>query len=520
MKRTISLLLAAALCLAVISGCSSKKDAPKTERESVVLAETSEWWGNDTTLLDGSSFCQALVAEPLVTIDEEGNMHPCIASAVSVSDDGLTITLTIPTGMKFASGEELLPEDVAASLNRFKKVSPFSANLDPVESIEVDGQDVILHLSEFTSDISVNLAGSFITVQDKDVLDVSSDDDLLWGAQPYGMYYLVDYVQGSHVELKRNPYFFTNNPFVENKGPAKIENVTVRFISEEFSLVNALNVGDVQAAFSLTADGLTQLTRDDAEVIQRSSIPQVEYLEFNLSSPILSDPKVREALALAVDRDILVEANNGIVVPTWSIVTEKVTNHNADFAAYYKETYGTNIVRAKELLAEAGWSDSDGDGYLDKDGEKLSLRIVGNDGALENKTIQSLQIQYKEIGVDLVIEMYANYYHYDVIFERDYDIGLEHWGWSEPILTLNMILTDTQNLADCGQEEDYFDAVALASHTIDSDERTAMIYDIEKILSDNIITVPLFSAESIFVFAGVSGIDIIGNGSIYFNDME
>ena len=42
-----------------------QKDAPKTERESVVLAETSEWWGNDTTLLDGSSFCQALVAEPV-----------------------------------------------------------------------------------------------------------------------------------------------------------------------------------------------------------------------------------------------------------------------------------------------------------------------------------------------------------------------------------------------------------------------------------------------------------------------
>ena len=84
-----------------------------------------------------------------------------------------------------------------------------------------------------------HLAGSFVTVQDKDVLDASTDDDLLWGAQPYGMYYLTDYVPGSHVELARNPYYITHNPNVSNKGAAQVEKVTVRFISEELSMANA-----------------------------------------------------------------------------------------------------------------------------------------------------------------------------------------------------------------------------------------------------------------------------------------
>lgn len=70
--------------------------------------------------------------------------------------------------MKYASGEEVLPEDVVASLTRFKKVSPFTTNLDPLESMDIDGDNVILHLSEYTSDIAVTLAGSFVTVQDKD----------------------------------------------------------------------------------------------------------------------------------------------------------------------------------------------------------------------------------------------------------------------------------------------------------------------------------------------------------------
>lgn len=523
MKKIIALLLAVTMLLATLTACSGsgKTDAVEAAaRDSVTIAEGNEWWGNDVTLLDGSNFTQSLVADPLVTIDENGAMQPCIASAVTVSEDGKTITLTIPEGLKFASGEELLPEDVVASLTRFKEVSPFSTNLDPLVDMAIDGQNVILTLSEFTSDIAVTLSGSFVTVQDKDVLDVSTDDDLLWGAQPYGLYYLSDYVSGSHVVLTRNPGYSTCNPYVENKGPANIETVTVRFITEEFSMANALNVDDIQAIFDISADGYSQITREDIETINTVSIPNIDYLEFNISSDKLTDPLVREALAIAVDRDILVTDNSGLVIPAWSIVTDKVTNHNADFAAYYEETYATDVEHAKELLKEAGWTDTDGDGYVDKDGEKLSLLIVGNDAATENNTVQSLQIQYKEIGVELRIEMYSNYYHYDVIYEGNYDIGLEHFGWSEPILLLNMLMSDPANLVACDQESAYYDAIAAASHTVDSDERTAMIYDIEKILSDNMITVPLYTGVSTFVFAGVSGIDIVGNGSIYFNDMQ
>lgn len=521
MKKYLAIFVAAIMLACLFAGCMGGGNGASAGRETLVIGEANQWWGLDTTLLDGSNFTQGLVADPLVVLDENGNMQPCIASAVQTSEDGKTITLTIPKGMKYASGEEVLPEDVVASLTRFKKVSPFTTNLDPLESMDIDGDNVILHLSEYTSDIAVTLAGSFVTVQDKDVLDSSTDDELLWGAQPYGMYYLTDYVDGSHVELTRNPGYITHNPNVENKGPAHVEKVTVRFISEEFSMANAFNVNDIQAIFDISADGLTQITRDDINVVRKSSIPAVDYLEYNISSPMLTDPKVREALAIAVDRDILVDANKDMVIPAWSINTEKVINHSAEFAKHYKETYGTNIEKAKQLLAEAGWADTDGNGYLDKDGQELKLKIVANDGATEKNTVQSLQIQYKAIGVNLEIEMYTNYYHYDVIYEGKYDIGLEHWGWSEPILTLNMVFTDPQNLIACGANDEYYDIVARASHTPDSDARTKLVYDAEKIISDNVLLVPLYTAENNFVFASdVTGIEIVGNGAVFFNDMK
>ncbi len=135
--------------------------------------------------------------------------------------------------------------------------------------------------------------------------------------------------------------------------------------------------------------------------------------------------------------------------------------------------------------------------------------------------MQSLQIQYKEIGVHLEIEMFSNYYHYDVIFEGNYDIGLEHFGWPEPILLMNMITTDLENLKTCGQEDAYYALIAEASHTSDNDKRTKIIYDAEKILADNMITVPLYTGMNTYVFAdGVTGIDIRGNGAIFFNDLK
>lgn len=522
MKKTLVLLLSLLMLAGILVGCGqkAKSDVPAA-RDSLVLAEANEWWGLDVTLLDGSNFAQGLVGDPLVVLDENGNMQPCISSEVLVSEDGKTITLTIPEGMYYGSGEQVEPEDVVASLTRFKEVSPFSTNLAPLDTMEIDGRNVILHLSEYTSDIAVSLSGSFVTVQDKDVLDASTDDDLLWGAQPYGMYYMSDYVSGSHVVLTRNPGYLTHNPYVENKGPALVETVTVRFISEEFSMANAMNVDDIQVIFDISADGFSQITRTDIETIETVSNPNIDYLEFNLASEKLADPLVREALAIAVNRQTLVDINSNLVIPAYSIVTDKVINHSAEFAKYYKTNYDTDVERAKGLLAEAGWADSDGNGYLDKNGEDLKLKIVGNDAATENKTVQSLQIQYKEIGVNLEIEMYTNYYHYDEIATGNYDIGLEHFGWQEPILLLNMLLTDPNNLVACGQESAYYDLIAQASHTPDSDERTKIIYDVEKILSDNLITVPLYTAKTTFVFAGgAKGIQIVGNGAIYFNDMQ
>lgn len=88
MKRYLAILVAAMMMVCLLAGCAGGDKATGGEKETLIIGEAGQWWGLDTTLLDGSNFTQGLVADPLVVLDENGNMQPCIASAVAVSDDG------------------------------------------------------------------------------------------------------------------------------------------------------------------------------------------------------------------------------------------------------------------------------------------------------------------------------------------------------------------------------------------------------------------------------------------------
>ena len=352
------------------------------------------------------------------------------------------------------------------------------------------------------------------------MLDSTSDDDLLWGAQPYGPYHLVDYVEGSHVVLERNDKYWTNNPNVKNKGPLKYEKITVRFIPEEFTMANALNIDDIQGTYNLSQDGVAQLTRDDVDVKTFVNIPNINYLEFNCHDGILVDRDVREAIALLCDRDTIKEDNNGMVIPAYSIITNGTPNKSDSFESWFKSNFNTNVEAAKAKLAEAGWADTDGDNYLDKDGQMLELLIVANDDVIENNTCQSLQNQFKAAGVKLNIETYADYGHYDVIAEGNYDLGLEHFGWQEPVLLLYYTLSDTTNFDVFGIADEYYENVTKIQHTVDYDARTDFVEIAEHYLADNWITCPLYTDMCTMVFTpATEGIIFQPSGMVYHNDM-
>ncbi len=516
-KKLLSLLLAAVLLL-VSCGGGGQESAPveEAEEKEIVLGEFGEWWGLDTSQLDGSSSTQRLVADPIVLIDDDGTLIPNMASEVEMSEDGKTIRLHFPEGMKYADGRDLTPEDVVASLERGKTSGPFGTDLQPIVKMEVKDRDVFLYLEEYTCNIANTLTSSFVTVMHKDDT-LKTNDELLWDCMPYGMYSLDEYVEGSHVVLKRNPHYITHNPRAENKGPGAFEKITVRFFKEEFSLINAFNVGDIQYASGLSIDSSAQATGDF--ILENSvMVPNIHYIELNQSDPILSDINIRKAIGLIIDRADVVDANKDAVIEAYSVVTENVLNYSENFDNYYRETYANDVEQAKQLLADAGWVDTDNDGFLDKDGQKLTLQFLGAAQPTDERTAQALQLQFKEVGIDLTLELIDPNYRYEKIERGEYQIGMEQFGTEDPVLLLSWLFTNPNNLK---AQDAYFDAVYSTSHVLDYDKRTEGFEVAQRMLVDECVIIPMYTVKAIVAWKGDLNVPArLKSGILIWNDLR
>lgn len=304
MKRILSIALAVLMLFNIVSVAGAENEN-EVLRDSLVMVDNGEWWGADVTQLDGTAATQGLIGDPLCSIDHDGNLQPYVCSEVQVSEDLLTITCTIPEGMYYFSGEQVEPEDVVASILRIQEVCPLAASFNSIANVYAEGRDVIIELDHYASDLYGALSSSFMTIMDKDVLDVTSDDDLYWDCHPYGMYDMKEHVSGAYVVLQRNPGYKTFNPFVENKGAALVEEITVRFIGEEFTTAQEFNAGNVQYITSMSPDGMAQITAENAVKENLLHNPNVYYIEMKLDDEVIGNETLRQAIALAINREEL-----------------------------------------------------------------------------------------------------------------------------------------------------------------------------------------------------------------------
>ncbi len=525
MKRIFSLILAVVMLLTISAFASAEDEAIL---DSMVVAEqSSEWWGADVTQLDGTSYFQSLMGEPLCVKDAEGNLLPNICSEVSVSDDYLTITVTIPEGMYFYNGEQVEPEDVIASLKRIQEISPFSANYAAFVGFEEDGRNVILTLDHYSTDAYNALTESFMTVLDKDEIESKTDEELYWDCHPYGMYYLKDYVAGAYVVLERNPGFKCYNPFVENQGPALIQEVTVRFIQEEFTLAQEFNAGNIQYIAGLSAEGVAQLDQNKAVVDLKLTNPNVNYIEMKLDDDVIGDEVLRKAIALAINREELCELYNGIPIPAYSFATSSVINYNAQAAEEYKAEFCNDVEKANALLDEAGYVDSDGDGIREKDGMPLMIKFVYGQTPFDTIISQGLQIQLLEnIGIYLDLNEQEDNFHYESLANGDFQMGMSRFNTPDPVMLFQWVLCyfpSFDYLGDygCDGEEAYMALCDDMAQTADPEARTAMVYDLEKIVCDSVLVIPVFTNRNNIVYAqGVTPGIYLGDGQVFFNDLH
>ena len=425
MKRMISLLLAAAMTAALLGGCQSGRAEEQNvteqngeERTSVVIAmgPTSEpeagfdpayGWGA------GEHVHEPLIQSTLTVTNTDLTIGYDLATGYSVSEDGLTWTVTIRDDVSFTDGEPLTAEDVAFTYNTVKEASSVNdfTMLDSAEA--VDDTTVVFHMNRPFSIWPYTMAVVGIVPE-------HAYDSETYGADPIGSgrYILKQWDRGQQVILEANPDYYGEAP--------KMQRVTILFMEEDAAFL-AAQAGEVDAAY-------TSATYSDQSIdgFHLDSYASVDNRGFNLpavpsgtdeegrtvGNELTSDVLVRRAINIGVDRQEMIDnVLNGYGTPAYSICDQMPWYNEASEVEYDPEA-------AAELLDEAGWTVGD-DGIREKDGVKAELNLLYATGdSVRQALAADFADQLGELGISCTIE--------GVGWDTAYDRALSEpliWGW-------------------------------------------------------------------------------------------
>ncbi|MDR2657012.1 MAG: ABC transporter substrate-binding protein [Oscillospiraceae bacterium] len=527
-RKPFALMLCLALVCTLFAGMSLA--AAESEPRTITLYGT-EWEGTDLFHISGWYTSQGLVQDTFFTQGAEDvtEILPMICSDFSYSDDGLTLRLTFPEGMKFADGSDVGPEDFKASIEYGLEDQDGDGEPDSdwgyaytnIIDIQVDGRDAVCTLSEFRADLEYFLVQPFIGLIPSEQIESLSRDELLWKALPYGQYYMDEYVPGSHVTLKPNPYYYTLNPLVENKGVGKLDYITVKFTeTESFTLTQMLKEGDLDLIYEIDMEMYRELEGDPNIAVKETTYPSLEFIEFNKDSRGLDEYNVRKAIALTLNRDEFVFMCDGLAIAEYAMAMPTMLSFNQRHYDWVKENLSNDIEQAKSLLAESGWVDTNNDGFVDKDGQNLQFSFMARSTGSSVTVAQEMQLELKEIGIDMQIETLDWNYRYEKITTDDYDAGIQGLSWGEPFLILNYAHYDPDNLV--GDElAEYQALVDDAVHEIDEELRAEKVGIAEDYLMKDLSILPIYSDVGYTAYrSDLKGLIITPVANFYFNDVE
>ena len=443
MKRYLTCLLAAAIC-AGLTACGGASDhtASTSTRDSVVIAIGSEPETLDPTQGWGHGN-SPIVQSVLVRYDAKLSIKNDLAIDYHLSEDGLVWTFTIRNDAYFTDGQRLTAEDVAFTLET-AKASMGSVDLSYMESaVARDDVTVVITLTKPTS-IFLNTLASIGIVPEHAYGEG-------YGRNPIGSgpYKLVEWRPQEQLMLTANENYYGE--------PPAIKNVTIVFMSEDAALA-AVQAGQVDVAYSSATLGTTAVEGYHIEAITSADnrgftlpmLPDEGRLTSSgapIGNAVTSHVEVRKAIAYAIDRQQIADVVlNGFGRPAYS-ENDAMPWNNPETAIETDRAY------AKQLLADAGWADEDGDGIVERDGLKAEFSCIYPSGdSVRQAVAMAAAEQVRDIGIQINMEGTS----WDDITHRMFsEAVMMGWGSSIPNETYYLYRSEGALLDDFYNPEGY-----------------------------------------------------------------
>lgn len=381
---------------------------------------------------------------------------PSLAESWEISEDGLTYTFKLRQGVKFHNGRDLVAGDVKYSYERImadETASPSQSDLDAVASIETpDDATVVITLTGADSSFLAKIMGSSFGIVPQE--EVEANGDLMNVMIGTGPFKFVEYVPNSMLTVEKNEDYW-------EEGLPYLDGIEFQVVPDNTARTTALTSGTVDFIEYAPAQDLPIFEGDATVVVAGDQNTNIRFVAFNTTKEPFNDPKVRQAISMAVDRGPIIDAAIfGAGQPT------NILFPATYWAGYESEIPAPDIEGAKALLAEAGYPD----------GFKTELHSWSQYAFLSNAAVV-LQEQLKQIGVESELRFEENATYLANYYDHNFDMsvtGTSAYVDPNDVVGSNFQTGSSQNAANYSSPE--ADELITAGMTETDQAKRAEIY--------------------------------------------
>lgn len=499
MKKRSGILTVCLLAVCLLSGCGSPEQGTAESTGEKVFyygdttfnAENDEKDVNPHNGYSGWACIRYGIGETLFKYSDSMELEPWLATGYELVDEN-TWVVTLRDGVTFTSGRAMDAEAVKECLDHLVEVHERAEGDLKIREITADGQTLTIRTQEPVPALMNYLADPYGCIIDMQA--GITEDGNVSGTGPYRA---TEVETDVGLTLVKNENYWNGTP--------KLDTIYVRTITDGDTMTMAMQTGELDAAYGLPYSSLS-LFANDPYTISSVETSRSFFAQMNYATEPLQDPNVRAAIAGAIDKEgftqVLLEGNgsaaNGPFPESFAFGDASVTAQPYD------------PEESRRLLAASGWTDTDGDGYVDKDGETLSIRWLTYPSRQELPLLaESVQASLKEIGILVEVNCTAN--HLDFIESGEWDIYASAFvcaptGDPEYFFTTHCLDDSTKNRG--GYHSDRLEELEeQMSGTFDPEERAVLATEMtQTILDDNAFVFASHLKMSIVSGEGVTGL--------------
>ncbi|WP_029150025.1 ABC transporter substrate-binding protein [Microbacterium indicum] len=531
LPRVLSISAAAAAAL-LIAGCSAGGGSAATaepEDGGTLVYATGD---AEPTCLDphvGGNWPQAILSaqylEPLFGRDADGEIVPWLAESGTPSDDGLTWSITLKSGIEFTDGTPFDGDAVKANIEHLQDPDTASSTgylaVEQISDVEVvDATHVDLHLSTPKSALLEVLSQPWNAMESPAGIARGQEENC---QAPIGTgpFVVEDWVPQQQVDLVRNDDYAGSAPFADRDGAAHLDGITWRFIPDAATRQAALASGEVDVIDNPLPSDIVQASAQGLEHIDAPRQAASNRLELNTAQAPFDDAGVREAFIRAADPDPGIEALfQGTAERSYSVLSSL-----EPFAVSEPDLFATDVDEANRLLDEAGWTDRDDDGTRMKDGERLTVRFpvsTSQSTAAEQSLFEQIQANEAGVGFDVEISPVDLSSWYGALAAHEYEVVSAPYTMVGPDVLRIVYSSESIEPAPSG----YFannaqisipeldDVLDQALATTDFDARRDLYAQAQEIILGTYAVLPLYDQQNHFLVGGVTGIETLDTVSV------